>query len=115
MSQLKQRFLEQELQVYVPTLAKAADTVVDEGVSKYPIFIAHQAVVDAGIPIIDSEKTKGNWNIHLSSLEEFATKKLIEMEKVDEFREVYKEHDEHICFFVLSELGATFNFLPRKK
>ncbi|MEM9888259.1 MAG: hypothetical protein AAF849_20360 [Bacteroidota bacterium] len=113
MSQLKQRFLEQELKTYIAPLKKVADTVMDEGVSNYPIFIAHQIGTDIGIPMIDREKVSGNWNIHLSSLEEFVTKNIIQTDKVDEFREVYKDHEQHICFFVLSELGATFNFLPR--
>lgn len=113
MSQLKQRFLEQELQLYIEALGKAADTVLDEGVSKYPIFVAHQIGADIGIPIIDRAKVNGNWNIHLSSLEEFVTKQIVEMEKVDEFRDVYKNPRKYICLFVLSELGATFNFLPR--
>ncbi|MEM0992514.1 MAG: hypothetical protein AAF847_19675 [Bacteroidota bacterium] len=113
MSQLKQRFLEQELKAYIPALKDAADTVVNEGVSNYPIFIAHQIGTDIGIPIIDRTKVSGNWSINISSLEEFTTKNIIETEKIDDFRSVYKEHGQHICFFVLSELGATFNFLPR--
>jgi len=113
MSQLKQRFLEQELQVYIEVLGKAADTVLDQEVTKYPIFVAHQITTDIGIPIIDREQVSGNWSIHLSSLEEFVTKNIVEMEKVDEFRKVYKDPSTEICFFVLSELGATFNFIPR--
>ena len=112
---IKQRFLEQELTTYLPALTKAATTVVDEGVSNYPIFVAHQITTDIGIPIIDREKIVVNWSINLSSLEEFATKNLIATDKIDEFRELYKSHKSHICFFVLSELGATFNFLPRSE
>ncbi|MEM1325575.1 MAG: hypothetical protein AAGI23_06455 [Bacteroidota bacterium] len=112
---IKQRFLEQELTTYLPSLTKAADTVQDEGVSNYPIFVAHQVTTDIGIPIIDREKVTGNWSINLSSLEEFSTKNLIATDKIDEFRELYQSHEADICFFVLSELGATFNFLPKVK
>lgn len=112
-SQLKQRFLEQELRIYIQPLSEAADTVVNENVSNYPIFIAHQSDTNIGIPIIDREKVVGNWSINLSSLEEFATKGLIVKDKLEEFKELYKSNDQQLCFFVLSELGATFNFLPR--
>jgi hypothetical protein len=115
MSKIKQRFLEQELSTYLPSLTKAAETVVNEGVSNYPIFVAHQITTDIGIPIFEREKVVGNWSINLSSLEEFATKNLIAADKIDDFRELYNTHPEDICFFVLSELGATFNFLPRVK
>ncbi|NJL74410.1 MAG: hypothetical protein HC892_04545 [Saprospiraceae bacterium] len=42
---LKYRFLEIELISYKEVLGKAADTVLDEDVSKYPIFVAHQEEV----------------------------------------------------------------------
>ncbi|NJL74411.1 MAG: hypothetical protein HC892_04550 [Saprospiraceae bacterium] len=56
---------------------------------------------------------QGNWSINISSLEEFVVKQLIEVHKIDDFRRVYKDPKHHLCFFVLSELGATFNFIPR--
>lgn len=112
-NQLKQRFLEQELKTYIEPLSKAADTVINESVSNYPIFVAHQSSTDIGIPIIDREKVAGNWSINLSSLEEFATKGLIVADKLDDFKALYQSNTKQLCFFVLSELGATFNFLPR--
>lgn len=113
MSNIQLRFLEQELGQYATALGKAADTVLDNEVSKYPIFIAHQEQIEIGLPIVDREKVSGNWAINVSTLEEFVTKQLIQMDKVDEFRTVYKDPRKHLCFFVLSEFGATFNFLPR--
>ena len=111
---IKFKLLETELQAYLPVVSKAADTVLDEGVSKYPIFVAHQHTMDIGIQLIDHNAHKGNWSIHVSTLEEFVTKQLIQPDKVDNFKEVFKDPQEHICFFVLSELGATFIFIPRK-
>lgn len=110
---LKYRFLEIELISYKEVLGKAADTVLDEDVSQYPIFVAHQEEVQVGIPIIERGKVKGNWSINISSLEEFVVKQLIEVPKIDDFRKVYKDPKQYLCFFVLSELGATFNFIPR--
>jgi len=107
------RVLEEELQPYKNFLAKAADTVLEQEVSKYPIFIVHQQEFDAGIPLVNKEQTDGKWSVNLSTLEEFSTKNIILPEKLDEFREVYKDPTENLCLFVLSELGATFIFLPR--
>lgn len=113
MDKLKLRFLEQELKIYIPVLAQAADAVLDQEISKYPIFVAHKQEVEIGIPIIDRAKTKGEWNIHISTLEEFAAKQLIETNRIGEFKTVYKSPTDQLCFFVLSEFGATFNFIPR--
>jgi hypothetical protein len=111
--QIKFKKLELELQPYLGIIAKVSDTVLDEGVSKYPIFVAHQHTVDIGIPLMDQEQVKGNWSINASTLEEFVTKQIIQPDKLDNFRQVFKDPTEHVCFFVLSELGATFIFLPR--
>ncbi len=113
MSNLQQRFLEQELEQYKVALGKAVDTVLDKEVSKYPIFVAHQEQIEIGLPIIQRNKVSGNWAINVSTLEEFVTKQIVKTDKVDEFRTVYKDPRQYLCFFVLSELGATFNFLPR--
>lgn len=111
---LKYKQLEKELSAYITILGKAADAVIQQDVSDYPIFIAHQQVMDMGIPIIEKEKVKGNWSVHVSSLEEFVTKQVIQPDKIDEFKNVYKDPEGSLCFFVLSELGASFIFFPRE-
>lgn len=115
MDKIKLRFLEQELMQFTAILGKAADTVLDQDISNYPIFVAHKQDVEIGIPIIDRSKENSEWNIHISTLEEFVSRSLIDPTKIDDFRKVYKPPTEQLCFFVLSEFGATFNFLPRKQ
>jgi len=109
----KLKILEDELKPYVPSLAKAADTILAQNVSEYPIFIAHQQQMDIGIPLMEKDTIKGDWSINASTLEEFATKGLIVADKIDEFKKVYKDPNESLCLFVISEIGATFIFLPR--
>lgn len=105
--------IQDELLPYKQILGKAADTVVAQNVSSYPIFVVHQLEVAIGIPLINREEVEGNWSVNVSSLEEFATKNLIDTEKLDNFKEVYKNPDTHLCLFLLSDFGATFVFLPR--
>lgn len=105
--------LEEELQPYKDVLGKASDAITNEGVSNYPIFVIHQHQVDIGIPIIEKEKIKGNWSINASSLEEFMTKNIIAPERIEPFKDVFKPPSQHLCLFVLSEIGATFIFLKR--
>ncbi len=106
--------LEKELQPYNTMLGKAADTIIEQEVSSFPIFIVHQHSVDIGIQLIDQETVSGNWSINASSLEEFVTKQIIQTDKVDDFKSVYKDPQNELCLFVLSELGAKFVFIPRK-
>jgi len=105
--------LEKELQPYKPMLGKAADTILNEGVSSYPIFVIHQHSVDIGILMVDSNGVSGKWSINASTLEEFMTKQIIQEDKVENFKAIYKNPNEFHCLFVLSELGARYIFLPR--
>ena len=105
--------LEQELKPYINVMGQAADIVLDQDVSNYPIFLAHQQELEMGIPITTTEEG-AKWSIHASTLEEFVSKQIIFPEKIEEFKSNYKDPKESICIFVLSELGAQFVFIPRQ-
>lgn len=106
--------LEQELSAYTVLLAQAADVILEQGVSNYPIFVVHQHTMDIGINIVEKEAAAGGWSVNASTLEEFVTKQIIAPEKLEDFKMLYKTHGLDLCLFVLSELGAKFIFLPRK-
>ena len=107
--------LERELRQYKPLLNKATDSILDEKVSKYPIFIVHQGEMEVGIHLVDRKKNGGIWSIHASILEEFAAKQLIQLDKIEHFKSIFKDPETYLCLFVLSEAGANFIFLPRQE
>lgn len=105
--------LETELKPYLEVMGKAADAIIDQDVSLYPIFIVHQHTVDIGLPLIEQKEGGANWSVNATTLEELATKQIVEMSKVENFKDVYKEPEDQLCLFVLSDLGANFVFIPR--
>lgn len=105
--------LQVELAGYKIALAKASDTIIENDITNFPIFVFHQHEVHIGIPIIRREDTKGNWSVNASSLEELMTKSIIQEAKVKDFQGLIKEHGTDLCLFVLSELGANFIFISR--
>lgn len=107
--------LEEDLRRYRNALNQAMEIVINENVSNYPIFIFHQQELDMGVPVIIAGESTGSWSVHVSSLEEFHVKNIIPKEKLEDFQKVYKEHDHHLCLFVLSELGAQFIFYSRSE
>ena len=107
--------LEEELDSYKPVMAQAADKVVEEQISKYPIMVIHQEEMKVGIPLVNRAKVDGNWSVNVSTLEEFSGKGLIEKHKIDSFRTIYKNKEKFICCFILSELGAQFVFISKKR
>lgn len=107
--------LESELSGYKRVMREAADTIINENVSDYPIFIIHQQEVELGIPIAIKGKVKGNWSVNASTMEEMISKNIIKEEKIDSFKTIYKSPKTHLCCFVLSELGAQFVFINRER
>jgi len=109
----KLMIIENDLQKYHTLLSKASDEILDKEVSNYPIFVIHKQDIALGVPLVVREKHETNWSIHVSTLEEFSVKKLILKNKLDSFRETYKNPKTHLCIFVLSDIGAQFLFIPR--
>ena len=103
--------LREELQPYIGVMGKAADKILDEDISKYPIFVIHKQEIELGISLIS--KGLNGWSVNASTLEEFVSKHIIEMKKLDSFKTIYKDPRKKLCLFVLSEIGANFIFLPR--
>jgi hypothetical protein len=104
--------VEKFLKRYRSTLAEAAETVRTENVSNYPIFVASKLDIDLGVPLLLRGALPDNWAVNASTLEEFHAKRIIDVDKIDEFRTLYRKHNEDICVFVLSEGGAKFVFIP---
>lgn len=106
--------IQNEMKGFENILMQASDSILDQDVSKYPIFVVHKQEIGLGIPLVNRQKHSTNWSINVSTLEEFFKKKLVVKSKVDEFRKTYKNPKENYCLFVLSDIGAQFMFLPRK-
>ncbi len=112
MSSTERLFLvEKELKQYLPILNQASASILDNEISKYPIFVVHKEEIKVGINIIDRITTTANWSIEASTLEEFVVKNLIHQSKVEEFRKTYKDPKEFVCIFLISDMGAQFIFM----
>jgi hypothetical protein len=102
--------MENELKPYFPLMGKAADTILDAGVSAYPVFICAQQEIAIGVTLV---ATPDSWIIQASTLEELVTKQIITQENIPNFRSVYKDPTSFLCIFVVLETSSNFIFLPR--
>ena len=115
MSTTKYIQLEEDLQDYISTMEKAQQSILDQEISNYPIFVIHQHEIELGVLLVDGPNLGLLWSVHASTLEEFMSKQIIQTDKIDSFKQVYKDTSQFYCCFVLSELGANFIFLPKKR
>ncbi|MFD1629437.1 hypothetical protein [Pseudopedobacter beijingensis] len=104
--------LQKDLNFYKDTLREVAVDIMVEGLSLYPIFIAHQHQVSIGEIIIDKEEMGREWTVQVSTLEEFLEKGIIEKDKKDVFLYSYKDPDAYACVFAVVPEGANFVFVP---
>jgi hypothetical protein len=107
--------LQEDLDFYSDSLKEVAVEIDVEGLSSYPIFVAHQHEMKIGELIIDREELGTQWTIHASTLEEFIEKGLIQKDKKALFESNYKDASQFMCVFVVVPEGANFVFYPYKQ
>lgn len=101
-----------DVQLLGQVLRKFSQTLVGEGISQYPIFVAHEGDLDMGRPFVDRTLYHSNWWYNASHLEEFVKKGLVTKERIPDFRETYGDPDERACIFVAIPDGGGFVFVP---
>lgn len=106
--------LRQQLRPYLLLMKKAATAIVDSEVSKYPIFVVYQGedTIGLGLSVVAGTPQNNNWSINATTLEELVTKQVITMDKVDDFRALFKNKAGHACWLVWNEGPAQFVFVP---
>lgn len=107
--------LEKDLQLYAESIREVAVEIMLEGISSYPIFIAHQHTVSIGEVILSKEELNTNWTIQASTFEEFVEKGIIHSDKKAHFLKSYKKPEDFMCVFVIVAQGANFIYYPYKK
>lgn len=104
--------LEADLKLYSESIQEISTEILNEGLSEYPIFVAHQHEVSLGELILDKNELNTQWSIQASMLEEFVQKGIIHTEKKERFIKQYKNPNEYMCLFVIVPEGANFVFYP---
>jgi hypothetical protein len=104
--------LERDLKFFNDSIHEVATEIMVEGLSNYPIFIAHQHVLSLGEVILDRHELNSSWSIHASTLEEFLERNIIKKELEQRFIDTYKNPNKFICVFVVVPEGANFVFVP---
>jgi L-cysteine desulfidase len=107
--------LETDLKFFNESIREVAIEIMVEGLSSYPIFIAHQHDLSLGEVILDRHELNSEWSIHASTLEEFIERGIIKKELRERFISTYKKPHDFMCVFVIVPEGANFVFFPYEK
>lgn len=104
--------LKADLDIYKDAIKEVSATLLEEGYTSYPIFVAHQYEVNVGELILDRAELGTSWTIQASSLEEFIEKGLVKEDRKDYFVKQFKPAQDYMCLFVVVPEGANFVFYP---
>jgi hypothetical protein len=104
-----------DLKLFSESMREVAVEIMVEGLSLYPIFVAHQHEVKLGEEIFNKDDLSTDWNINASTLEEFVERGIIKAELKQRFIDNYKSADDFMCVFVIVPEGANFVFFPYSK
>ncbi len=104
--------LNQNLNIYKESIREISEEIIDNQVSKYPIFIASREETNLGKQIIDKEELALEWSINASTLEEFVRRKIVLENKLEAFKKSYKDPRKFLCVFTLLTENAGFIYLP---
>ncbi|MDB5133210.1 MAG: hypothetical protein JWR02_2959 [Mucilaginibacter sp.] len=104
--------LESDLKLFNESIREVAVEIMVEGLSSYPIFIAHQHELKLGELILDRHDLHTERSIHASTLEEFIEKGVIKKILKERFIQSYKNPHDFMCVFVVVPEGANFVYYP---
>ncbi len=107
--------LQKSLKGHLELMQNTAQAIIDQDISNYPIFLVNEVTPALGISILAFELEGKSCIVSATTLEELATKGVVQMEKVEDFQGVYKKNEKSLCLLIPEESGATFIFLPKKK
>ncbi len=93
-------------------IKEASYQIRKRGFSDFPIFIICKVDIPLGQLLYKKEEVGTVWNYYVTYLDEFAQRKIIEKDKVDEFKTNYKNPDEFCCLFVIDGDFTKFVFIP---
>lgn len=103
----------QQLHFYLELMKEAFEGVINEDVSRYPVFIFHQQEMNVGLPISDRNQNNGEWSVNISTLEEFYIKGIVTIEQVEEIKAKIIGQPPQFCCMLLYEGKGSLIFVDR--
>lgn len=94
------------------TLKEASYQIRKRGFSDYPIFPICKEELPVGQLLIGKMELATHWNYYTTYIDEFIQRKLIDKDKVEDFKQAYKNPDEFCCLFVVDQDFTKFIFIP---
>jgi len=93
-------------------IKEASYQIRKNGFSDFPIFPVSKSDLQIGQLLYDKTDLNLDWNYYASYLDEFIQRALIDKERMEAFKNTYKDPDEFCCIFLVDEQMTSFIYIP---
>lgn len=93
-------------------IKEASYQIRTRGFSDFPIFPISKNAQPLGQLLFPKNELKLEWNYYATYLDEFVQRKIVKEDRIEDFKEVYKNPDEFCCLFVIDDTFTNFLFMP---
>lgn len=93
-------------------LQEAAYQIRNKGFSDFPIFPISKGDLPIGQLLYKKGELDTEWNYFATYIDEFVQRKIVEEDKLDDFKKNYKDPEEFCCLFVVDGDFASFVYIP---
>jgi hypothetical protein len=93
-------------------IKEASYQIRKRGFSDFPIFIISKSEIPIGQLLFSKNEIGTIWNYYVTYIDEFVQRKIIEEQKIELFKDSYKDPDEFCCLFVIDGDFTNFVFIP---
>ena len=93
-------------------IKEASYQIRKRGFSDFPIFVISKSEIPIGQLLFNKNEIDTIWNYYVTYIDEFVERKIIEAQKLELFKETYKDPDEFCCLFVIDGDFTNFVFIP---
>lgn len=106
--------LEKDIRFFRDAMKEAAETLIQDDITRFPIFIAYQGeYFPIGENILPRQEYNAVWSVNATSAETLINEGIIAIDKAKYFLTQYKPADQFMCLFVVKdEQEAQFIFMP---
>ena len=93
-------------------LKEASYLIRKNGFSGFPVFPIAKTELPVGKLLYGKKELNLEWNYYASYLEEFTESKLINEDRIEAFKQTYKDPDEFCCIFLVDQRMTSFIYIP---
>jgi hypothetical protein len=93
-------------------LKEASYQVRKRGFSDFPVFPMSKEELPIGQELYRKKVMENEWNYNITYIDEFVQRKIVDEDKLEDFKKAYKDPDEFCCLFVVDEGFTNFLFIP---